>query len=125
MEQSGIHLMETLLSELLTLTLQLEESIYREESDPEEWVRIIGERQSVIDQVASLQEQGVLITSDQKRDYISRVSQMDSVLIPAMELKKSELQRRIHNMNKSKAINQQYMGGSGYNPYGSFFDKKK
>lgn len=125
MERYTTDTMEALLSQLLTITLELEESIYQDDPEPEEWVRIIGQRQGVMDQISLLQENGVVMTDDEKQRFVRKVHELDNQLIPAMELKKAEVQRRIHNLNKSKAVNQQYMGGNSYNPYGSFFDKKK
>lgn len=125
MPQHTNEAMEALLRQLLTLTLQLEESIHADEPDAQDWVRLLDERMQVINQISSLQEQGEQMTDDQKQRYIGKVNELDSQLIPAMELKKFEVQKRINNLNKSKMVNQQYMGGYGYNPYGSFFDKKK
>jgi enoyl reductase-like protein len=125
MEQNLQQLLEMALEEMYTLTLELKANIYKEEADPDEWVRITNARQTIINKLSQLQEHGAELTEDHKQKYLARIYEMDQQLIPAMEAKKNEIQKRIGDLNKSKAVNQQYRGGYGYTPYGAFFDKKK
>ncbi|WP_134683514.1 flagellar protein FliT [Brevibacillus migulae] len=117
---------ETLLQNLLVLTLSLKQSVdaYSENNDSEEWLRILEDRQQIINQIDAFLEEGYVLTEQLKDKYIAPVYEMDQVVIPLMEQKKAALQEKMQNLNKQKAVQNQYKGYS-MNAYGAFFDKKK
>lgn len=118
--------LDSLLNELLNYTQSLEQSVADEESEPEDWIELLDKRQEVMDSLSSIFSQGTQLTEDQKKNYLLPVNDMDLKITPIMERKKKLLESEMMNMNKSKAVNQQYGEfGQSYSPYGAFFDKKK
>jgi len=119
-------LMEELLGALLSLTHQLERKIVIDQAKPEVWNELLEQRQSIIDELSLLQEQGLKFTDQQKQTYLVAVYAIDQRLIPLILKQKEETETSLKNVRKSKIANQQYNGyGNAYNPYGAFFDKKK
>jgi hypothetical protein len=50
---------DSLLNDLLKLTLSLEEIVLDEESEPEKWIELLDKRQEVIDKLSGLFAEGV------------------------------------------------------------------
>ncbi|MEV5029658.1 hypothetical protein [Paenibacillus sp. LPE1-1-1.1] len=118
--------LDSLLNKLLIYTQSLEQSVADEESEPEDWIELLDKRQEVMDSLSSIFSQGIQLTEDQKKSYLQPVNDMDLKIHPIMDRKKKLLESEMMNMNKSKAVNQQYGEfGQSYSPYGAFFDKKK
>ncbi|WP_419875553.1 hypothetical protein [Candidatus Pristimantibacillus sp. PTI5] len=118
--------LDSLLNELLIYTQSLEQSVADDESEPEDWIELLDKRQEVMDSLSSIFSQGIQLTEDQKKNYLQPVNDMDLKIHPIMDRKKKLLESEMLNMNKSKAVNQQYGEfGQSYSPYGAFFDKKK
>lgn len=116
--------LDFLLDDLLRLTISLEERVLDEESEPEEWTKLLDERQVVMDQLSGLFAEGASLTDSQKQTYIQPAFEVDKKIVPIMDREKKKLETQIANVQKSKTVNQQY-GGYGASPYGAFFDKKK
>jgi flagellar protein FliT len=117
---------DSLLNDLLKLTLSLEEIVLDEESEPKNWIELLDKRQEVMDQLTGLFAEGISLTETQKKIYLQPTYEADQRIVPIMEWKKNESVIQLANIRKSKAANQHYGGyGNSYSPYGAFFDKKK
>ncbi len=121
--QENVHLQE-LVDQLHSLTSKLADSVLTEEADAEMWVALLDEREAVIEQLSRLLQNGEDFT-DRQKEELEKIHLTTQKLLPIMMTKKDAVQKQIVNLNKAKAANQQYNGGSGYTMYGAFFDKKK
>lgn len=118
--------LESLLNDLLRLTLSLEKIVLDEESEPEEWIELLDKRQAVMDQLSELFAEGLSLTEAQKQIYLQPAYEADQKIVPIIDRKKKASETQLANVQKSKAANQFYGGNSNsYSPYGAFFDKKK
>jgi flagellar protein FliT len=117
---------ESLLNDLLTLTLSLEETVFDQECEPEQWIELLDKRQQVIDQLSGMFAQGISLTEAQKHTYLKPAYEADQKIIPRMDRMKQASETQLANLRKSKAANEQYGGyQNSHSPYGAFFDKKK
>ncbi|MDQ8734017.1 hypothetical protein [Paenibacillus sp. LHD-38] len=118
--------LDSLLNDFLIGTHKLEQSVIDEDSEPEEWIELLNIRQEVIDSISELFAVGISLTEIQKKTYIHPAYEVDQRIVPIMDRKKKDLETDMMNLNRSKAVNQQYGEfGNSYSPYGAFFDKKK
>ncbi|CAM4389405.1 hypothetical protein L1N85_23935 [Paenibacillus alkaliterrae] len=118
--------LDSLLNDLLTLTLSLEKIVFAEENEPEKWIELLDKRQEVMDQLSGLFAEGVSLTEAQKKIYLQPTYEADQKIVPIMDRKKKASETQLTNVRKSKAANQHYGGYvNSYSPYGVFFDKKK
>jgi flagellar protein FliT len=118
--------LDSLLIDLLRLTLSLEKIVLNEESEPEKWIELLDERQEVMDQLSGLFAEGVTLTEAQEQIYLQPTYETDQKIVPIMDRKTKASETQLANVRKSKAVNQHYGGNSNsYSPYGAFFDKKK
>ncbi|MDQ0918585.1 hypothetical protein [Paenibacillus sp. V4I5] len=118
--------LDSLLSDLLKLTISLEERVLDEESEPEEWIELLDQRQVIIDQLSGLFAEGVSLTEAQKQTYLQPAYEFDKKIVPIMDREMKKLESQLANIKISKAVNKQYGGyGASSSPYGAFFDKKK
>lgn len=118
--------LDSLLNDFLLCTLSLEKSVLEDESEPEEWIELLDNRQAVMESLSSLLAQGIPLTEAQKKNYLQPAYEVDQMIVPIMERKKKKLESDFVNLKKSQAINQQYgESGNTYSAYGAFFDKKK
>jgi flagellar protein FliT len=118
--------LDSLLNDFLMNTLSLEQSVKDDYSEPEEWIELLNQRQEVIDSLSVLFEQGISLTDAQKKMYLQPAYEVDLRIVPLIDRKKKILEADMMNLNRSKAVNQQYgESGNSYSPYGAFFDKKK
>lgn len=118
--------LDFLLKDLLKSTYLLEKSLLDNESEPEEWIELLNQRQEIMDSLSILFSQGVSLTDAQKKSFLQPIHEVDLTIVPMIHRKKKVLEFEMINMNKSKAVNQQYGDfGHSYSPYGAFFDKKK
>jgi flagellar protein FliT len=117
--------LDSLLNDFLLITLALEKRVLDDESEPEEWIELLNQRQVIMDCLSKLLSEGITISTTQKQAYLQPVYEVDLKIVPAMDRKKKELESEMANVRRSKAINQQYGGyGKSYSPYGAFFDTK-
>ena len=118
--------LDSLLNDLLTLTLSLEIRVLDEESEPDEWIELLDKRQDVMDQLSKLFAEGVSLTAGQKQTFLQPTYEVDQKIVPIMDQKKQASETRLANVRKSIAANQNYgVYSNSYSPYGAFFDKKK
>lgn len=118
--------LDSLLNDVLRLTLSLEEIVLDEESEPEKWIEILDKRQEVMDQLSGMFVEGISLTEAQKQTYLQPAYESDQKIIPIMDRKKRMSEIQLTNGWRSKAVNQHYGGyGNSQSPYGAFFDKKK
>jgi flagellar protein FliT len=118
--------LDSLLNDLLRLTLSLEKIVLDEESEPEKWIEFLDQRQEVMDQLSGLFAEGVTLTEAQKQIYLQPTYEADQKIVPIIARKKMTSETQLANLRKSKAASQYYGGyGNSYSPYGAFFDKKK
>lgn len=118
--------LDSLLNDLLRLTLSLEKIVLDEESEPEKWIELLDKRQAVMDQLSGLFAEGASLTEAQKKIYLQPAYEADQKIVPIMDCKKKASETQLTNVRKSKAANQHYKEyGNSYSPYGAFFDKRE
>ncbi|MFF0828371.1 flagellar protein FliT [Brevibacillus sp. NPDC003359] len=113
---------EELLERLLRETLRLEEIVMQDDSEPEEWLTILDEREKLIE---LLQEKGLEDRlTDSNRQLLSQVFAINQRLFPLIEGHKQEIQQKLNNVQRSRMVTNSYQD-AGPNGYGAFFDRKK
>ncbi|WP_139491169.1 flagellar protein FliT [Brevibacillus dissolubilis] len=129
--------LEEVLEQLWTHTLALKELVDKEQVEPEEdnqvepeayaelWVTLLQQRQSMMNQIDTMIQQGATLSEDLKQRYIARIYQLDQEIAPKVMARKKMVEMQIGKLRRAKTANNQYAGQSGYNAYGAFFDKKK
>lgn len=114
---------DSLLESLLGATLRLEQAVIREDSDPDEWMPILDEREQLI---GELQKSGLTGSglSDLQRKQLEQVSEINQRILPLMDERKQGIQQKLNHLQRSKLALNTYndIGPSGY---GAFFDRKK
>ncbi|MFM1651289.1 flagellar protein FliT [Brevibacillus sp. B_LB10_24] len=116
--------LEPLLERLLALTLGLEKSVNDAQEDPDVWVKILEERQGVMDSISGMLANGEVLSEHLKHQYIEKAYQCDQKILPILNKKKEELATKIGQLNRSKTVNLQYQGYGNIASYGAFFDQK-
>lgn len=116
--------MEERLEKLLSLSLLLEKSVLDAESDPDDWVDILEERQQVMDQIQTALAEGATVSDTDKQNFLAKAYEIDQRILPIMEGKKLDVQDELHKLQKKKLAQKQYHG-SAISAYGAFFDRKK
>ncbi|MDR6553573.1 hypothetical protein [Paenibacillus qinlingensis] len=117
--------LDELLNQLLQLTLSLEQVVSEKESDPELWVELVSQRQVIMDELTNLFREGVTLTETQKQTIMQPAYEMNIKIVALMTQEKDKMAAQIANLQRSKAVNDQYGGLGNASPYGAFFDKKK
>lgn len=123
--------LELLVEEMFTLTVELQEKVAsfdmeeEEEDDSIEWVNLLEQRQSVIDDMELLLQQGQTFSALHK-EKLKQIHEIDQQISPLLSDNQKKIQQKIAQLNKSKIANQQYNGGYGgyQTAYGAFLDKK-
>ncbi|MBW5468692.1 flagellar protein FliT [Brevibacillus formosus] len=114
---------DTLLESLLGVTLCLEQTVLRKDSDPEEWITLLDEREKLVEK---LNEAGLTeaILTDKQRRQIVDMNEVNLRLIPIIADRKQAVQKQLNNVQKSKLAMNSYQD-EGISGYGAFFDRKK
>lgn len=114
---------DSLMKCLLEATHRLEQAVMQTDSDPEEWIAILDEREKLI---GLMKEKSIAETdlTEEQRQQLSEVSEINRKLIPHIFDRKQGVQKQLNNVQRSKLAMNKYhdMGPSGY---GAFFDRKK
>jgi flagellar protein FliT len=115
---------ETLLQEMLAHTQLLEQCILNPESDPEEWLKMLDEREKMINELSDLTSKGTHMT-EQIREIYDSIHEINKRLVPLMMSRQQEVSGKIAKLKQSQIANKQYKGYGAPAAYGAFFDKKK
>ncbi|MGN7469348.1 flagellar protein FliT [Brevibacillus sp. SAFN-007a] len=116
-------MLDTLLEQLFEATNRLEQAVVLQDSDVDEWLEILNEREALIAQMKDTNIVNEALTTGQ-RQRLSLIDEVNQRLLAAMDSRKQGVQKQLNNVQRSKlAMNSYYdMGPSGY---GAFFDRKK
>lgn len=114
---------DTLLENLLEATLRLEQAVIGEDSDPDEWVSILDERERLVDM---LQQEGITGAqlTDSQRTQLLRCQKINDCLVSRIGERKQSIQSEINNVQRIKHVRQMY-NDDGPSGYGAFIDRKK
>jgi flagellar protein FliT len=116
---------ETLMQEMLSHTQLLEECVSNPESEPEEWLKLLEEREQMIGELSRLLDNGEIISDQARTDYLTKVYEINQRLVPVIINRKQELSSKLAKLKQSQVANKQYTGDGAPVAYGAFFDKKK
>lgn len=117
--------LEALLQTILDQTVALESSVLDENSEPDEWSRLLDERQQTMDQLSELIDRGMALSEDQKRNYVAKAYAIDQRLEPVMNGRKKSLGEKIGSITSTKNTVKKYNHYSNIAYFSSFFDQKK
>ncbi|MGC5324869.1 flagellar protein FliT [Brevibacillus sp. SYSU BS000544] len=115
---------ETLLEELLLITNLLKEKVTQDDTEPEDWLEILQQRQEIMNKIQSLLDKDNHLEPTLRNLFGEKILQLESEIKQSMDHKKQVLEKNIQKLNQTKNMNRQY-GSSGYTAYGAFFDTKK
>lgn len=115
--------MATLLESLHQATQRLEQAVAVKESDPDDWLAILDEREELIHQMQERFSAGSVLTEAQ-RIQLTQIYEVNQRLIPLIEGCKQGVQQQLNNLHRSKLAMNSY-NEAGPNGYGAFFDRKK
>ncbi|RNB77106.1 flagellar protein FliT [Brevibacillus invocatus] len=113
---------DALLDRLLEATLRLEQAVTHTESDPDEWLAILDERDELISKI----QDSTLTSStasDLQREKLTKIYDVNQRLIPLMDKQKQGVQNQLNKVQRSKQAMHSY-NDEGPSGYGAFFDRK-
>ncbi|WP_411502679.1 flagellar protein FliT [Brevibacillus centrosporus] len=117
--------MDELADELLQLTLQIQEQLLTEDSDPNEWLNFLDKRDIVMSQIDQLMAEGLTL-SDSQKQVLQNGYQLNQKILPLMDARLQKLQGKMAVLQKSKMAVSTYNDvDTGPNGYGAFFDRRK
>ncbi|MBH0328303.1 flagellar protein FliT [Brevibacillus brevis] len=111
-----------LLGELLQATQRLEQTVTLKDSDAEEWLAILDEREVLIGTLKERVEE-VELTPAQRVQMVE-IHEINQRVIPLIDGRKQGVQQQLNNLQRSKLAMNTY-NEAGPNGYGAFFDRKK
>lgn len=116
-------MMATLLEGLYEATQRLEQAVAVKDSNPDDWLEILEEREKLIHQMQERFNAGLVLT-DAQRLQLTQVYEANQRLIPLIEGCKQSVQKQLNNLQRTKLAMNSY-NEEGPNCYGAFFDRKK
>ncbi|NRR23235.1 hypothetical protein [Brevibacillus sp. MS2.2] len=114
----------SLLEQLLSASEELRSKIFADDDDIEEWTGLIDQREEIIKQISEFQNQGAIVTDEDKERYLQKVYEIDLQVFPLLEKKYDNLDRQSKNIQKSIMVGAKYGSYGNINPYGAYFDKR-
>ncbi|WP_211330275.1 hypothetical protein [Brevibacillus brevis] len=114
----------SLLEQLLSASKELRNKIFADDDDIEGWTGLIDQREDIIKQISKLQNQGAIVTNEDKERYLQKVYEIDLQVFPLLEKKYDNLDRQSKNIQKSIMVGAKYGSYGNINPYGAYFDKR-
>lgn len=115
--------MDILLANLYEKTQSLALLVEQEDSDLDEWMKFLDEREQIMKDVQTYVQNGVGFTESQKQ-LLAQMNEINLRILPQMDIRKQDLQQKIGNIQQNKAVRQFY-NSEGLTGYGAFFDQKK
>lgn len=115
--------MNQLLAEMFDKTQQLVHIVEEADSDLDEWMVILDEREALIQNVQLLLTEGFTLSQQQKQQ-LEQMQKLNLQMMPLMEQRKENTQRKLEDIRKKKAARNFY-NPEGAAGYGAFFDKRK
>ncbi|UED75584.1 flagellar protein FliT [Brevibacillus sp. DP1.3A] len=114
---------DVLLNSLLETTLRLEKVVSVKDSEPDEWMAVLDEREELISQIQhqGLDNESLSALQKQQMEQIYVINQR---LIPLIDGRMQGVQQQLNNLQRSKLAMNTY-NEAGPNGYGAFFDRKK
>lgn len=114
---------DALLEQLGGVTCRLEQVVMFSESEPEEWMDLLDERENLVEQ---LQEIGLVASNltELQRNELVQIDVINQRVVSFMERRKNGVQQQLNNLQRSKLAMNSY-NEVGANGYGAFFDRKK
>ncbi|CAI8998108.1 flagellar protein FliT [Brevibacillus sp. IT-7CA2] len=114
---------DVLLVSLLETTLRLEQVVGVKDSEPDEWLSLLDEREDAISQIQQYELNSESLSSTQKQ-HLEQIYNINQRLIPLIDGRKQGVQQQLNNVQRSKLAMNTY-NEVGPNGYGAFFDRKK
>ncbi|TQR32552.1 flagellar protein FliT [Brevibacillus brevis] len=114
---------DALLNSLLESTVRLEKVVSAKDSEADEWMAVLDEREEMISQ---MQHQGLAnesLTALQKQQ-LEQIYEINQRLIPLIDGRMQGVQQQLNTLQRSKLAMNTY-NEAGPNGYGAFFDRKK
>lgn len=115
--------MDTLLASLHEKTQSLALLVEQKDSDIDQWMNYLDEREQIMQDIQTLVQEGAVFTANQK-ERLALSSEINLRILPQMDIRKHDLQQKIENIQQNKAVRQFY-NSEGPSGYGAFFDQKK
>lgn len=84
----------SLLEQLLSASKELRNKIFADDDDIEGWTGLIDQREDIIKQISKLQNQGAIVTNEDKERYLQKVYEIDLQVFPLLEKKYDNLDRQ-------------------------------
>lgn len=114
---------DTLLERLFKVTSDLEQAVTLQDSDPDEWLAILDEREVLIVQIGENVIADSELTPGQ-RECLTRIYEVNQRLLPLMDSRKQGVQKQLNHVQRSKLAMNLYHA-NGPSGYGAFIDRKK
>ncbi|TKI58595.1 flagellar protein FliT [Brevibacillus antibioticus] len=114
---------EGLLENILATTIRLEQVVSVKDSEPDEWLALLEERENLISQLQKFKVDSESLSSTQKQQ-MEQIYEINQRLIPLIDVRKQGVQQQLNNVQRSKLAMNSY-NEAGPNGYGAFFDRKK
>ncbi|MED1745809.1 flagellar protein FliT [Brevibacillus borstelensis] len=115
--------MDEIVKQMLQLSCKLEHTVLNSDSEPEEWVLLLDERQYLMKQL----DEGILageVLSDHQKMLLAQIHGIDQRLQPIMLERKQGVEKKLREIQRSKTAVDAYHE-AGPSAYGAFFDSKK
>ncbi|CAM5797177.1 hypothetical protein [Brevibacillus borstelensis] len=123
-QMENLENLENLFRQLLSISLEWEQAVLQDDADPDLWINILEKREQVIVQISGEMKAGAAVQEEWTKQYLEPVFKLNRRLLPIMEEKKQNLSDKMNQVQRSKTVNNQYLGYRAA-AYGAFFDTKK
>ncbi|MEJ8544092.1 flagellar protein FliT [Brevibacillus borstelensis] len=115
--------MDAIVKQMLQLTTQLEQTVSNSDSEPDEWLLLLDERQKLMKQL----DEGILtgeVLSDGQKMLLVQIDGINQRIQPVMLERKQGVEKKLKEIQHSKTAVDAYHE-AGPSAYGAFFDSKK
>lgn len=113
---------DQLLEDMFDKTRRLASIVEKTDSEPDEWMAILDEREKVIHDVQLLLSEGYILT-DRQKQQLEQMQELNLQMMPQMEQAKQHVKKKLDEIRQKKAARTFY-NGSGLTGYGAFFDTR-
>ncbi|WNF06284.1 flagellar protein FliT [Brevibacillus borstelensis] len=115
--------MDGLVERMLDLTTRLEKAVSQKDSEPDEWLLLLDERQNLMNQLDGRIQAGEKLSEAQTM-LLMHIHEANQRLQPVMLNRKQGVEKKLMEIQRNKVAVDAYHE-TGPNAYGAFFDSKK
>ncbi|WP_312109734.1 flagellar protein FliT [Brevibacillus reuszeri] len=116
-------MIDELIERLVAATVSLEQVVRVTDSEPEDWLSLLDERDEIIERIKQSGKNSTSLSNVQQQQF-EKIQDINERLLPIINERMQGVQQQLNNVQRSKLAMNSY-NEVGPNGYGAFFDRKK